>query len=46
MPQVVRDAGFGRESLYKALASGAKLRLEPVMKFARALAVKFTAEPV
>ena len=44
--QVAKDAGLGRESLYKALAPGAKPRFETVMKVARALGVKFTAQPV
>lgn len=46
MAQVAKDAGLGRESLYKALAPGAKPRFETVMKVARALGVKFTAQPV
>ena len=46
MALVARDAGLGRESLYKALAPGAKPRFETVMKVARALGVKFTAQPV
>ena len=45
MSQVAKDAGLGRESLYKALAPGAKPRFETVMKVARALGVKFTAQP-
>ena len=45
MSQIARDAGLGRESLYKALAPGAKPRFETVMKVARALGVKFTAQP-
>lgn len=45
MTQVAKDAGLGRESLYKALSPGAKPRFETVMKVARALGVKFTAEP-
>ena len=45
MAQVAKDAGLGRESLYKALSPGAKPRFETVMKVARALGVKFTAEP-
>ena len=45
MTQVAKDAGLGRESLYKALAPGAKPRFETVMKVARALGVKFTARP-
>jgi probable addiction module antidote protein len=44
MAQVARDAGLGRESLYKALTPGAKPRFETVMKVARALGVKFTAQ--
>ena len=46
MAQVAKDAGLGRESLYKALAPGAKPRFETVMKVARALGVKFTVQPV
>ena len=46
MAQVAKDAGLGRESLYKALAPGAKPRFETVMKVARALGVKFTAQPM
>lgn len=42
MAQVAKDAGLGRESLYKALAPGAKPRFETVMTVARALGVKFT----
>ncbi len=45
MAQVAKDAGLGRESLYKALAPGAKPRFETVVKVARALGVRFTAEP-
>jgi probable addiction module antidote protein len=45
MAQVAKDSGLGRESLYKALAPGAKPRFETVMKVARALGVKLTARP-
>jgi len=45
MAQVAKDAGLGRESLYKALTPGAKPRFDTVLKVARALGVKFTAEP-
>jgi len=45
MAQVAKDAGLGRESLYKALTPGAKPRFETVIKVARALGVKFTAHP-
>lgn len=44
MAQVAKDAGLGRESLYKALAPGAKPRFETVIKVARALGFKFTAQ--
>ncbi len=46
MAQVAKDAGLGRESLYKALTPGAKPRFDTVMKVARALGVKLTAQPV
>jgi len=46
MAQVATDTGLGRESLYKALAPGAKPRFDTVMKVARALGVKFTATSV
>jgi probable addiction module antidote protein len=45
MAQVAKEAGLGRESLYKALSPGAKPRFDTVLKVARALGVKFTAEP-
>jgi len=44
--QMARDAGLGRESLYKALAPGAKPRYDTVLKLARAAGVKFVAEPI
>lgn len=46
MAQVAKDAGLGRESLYKALTPGAKPRFDTVLKVARALGVKFTAQAV
>ncbi|MCU7372724.1 putative addiction module antidote protein [Paucibacter sp. O1-1] len=46
MSQVAKDAGLGRESLYKALAPGAKPRFDTVMKVARALGVRLTAQTV
>jgi probable addiction module antidote protein len=45
MGQVTKDSGLGRESLYKALAPGAKPRFDTVLKVARALGVKLTARP-
>jgi probable addiction module antidote protein len=44
MAQVAKDAGLGRESLYKALAPGAEPRFDTVLKVARALGVKLTAQ--
>ena len=43
MAQVAKDAGLGRESLYKALTPGAKPRFDTVLKVAKALGVKFIA---
>lgn len=45
MAQVAKDAGLGRESLYKALAPGAKPRFDTVLKVAKALGVRLTALP-
>jgi len=45
MVQLAKDTGLGRESLYKALAPGAKPRCDTVLKIARALGVKLTAAP-
>jgi probable addiction module antidote protein len=46
MAQVAKEAGLGRESLYKALTPGAKPRFDTVLKVAKALGVKFTAQAV
>lgn len=46
MAQVAKDAGLGRESLYKALTPGAKPRFDTVMKVAKALGVRLSAQPV
>jgi probable addiction module antidote protein len=40
MAQVAKDAGLGRESLYKALAPGAKPRFETIASVMKALNVK------
>jgi probable addiction module antidote protein len=40
MAQVAKDSGLGRESLYKALAPGAKPRFETIAAVMRALNVK------
>jgi probable addiction module antidote protein len=44
MAQIARDSGLGRESLYKALAPGAKPRFDTVLKVARALGVRLSAQ--
>ncbi len=44
MTQVARAAGMSRESLYRALTPGTKPCFETVMRVAKALGVKFTAE--
>ncbi len=46
MAQVAKDAGLGRESLYKAFAPGAKPRFDTVLKVARALGVQLSARVV
>ena len=46
MAAVAKEAGLGRESLYKALAPGAKPRFDTVLKVARALGVRLEAHPL
>ncbi|MHB1092618.1 helix-turn-helix domain-containing transcriptional regulator [Thiobacillus sp.] len=41
-----KDAGLGRESLYKALTPGAKPRYDTMLKLLHALGVKLSATPV
>ena len=41
MAKIAKDAGLGRESLYKALEAGAHPRYETVTAVLRALGVKF-----
>ena len=45
MTQLASDAGLGRESLYKALAPGAKPRYDTVMRLLNALGVGFKFQP-
>jgi probable addiction module antidote protein len=40
--KVAKDSGLGRESLYKALAPGAKIRYETVRKLLDSLGVRLT----
>ena len=46
MSHVAKESGLGRESLYKALTPGAKPRFDTVVKVAKALGVRLTAEPI
>ena len=46
MTQIAKDTGLGRESLYKALAPGAKPRFDTVLKILRSLRVHLSAIPV
>ncbi|GAC1460430.1 MAG: putative addiction module antidote protein [Gemmatimonadaceae bacterium] len=43
--KVAKDAGLGRESLYKALAPGAKIRYDTVRKLLDSLGVRLTVTP-
>lgn len=42
MAKIAEQSGLGRESLYKALKPGSKLRYETVQKIIAALGVKLT----
>lgn len=46
MAKIARDAGLGRESLYKALSPGAKPRFDTIMKVLHAMGLKLHAEAV
>ncbi len=46
MAQLAKDTGLGRESLYKALAPGAKPRYDTILKLLHGLGVKLHAEPM
>lgn len=43
MTQLAKDTGLGRESLYKALAPGAKPRYDTILKLLHGLGVKLHA---
>jgi probable addiction module antidote protein len=45
MTSIAERAGLGRESLYKALAPGAKPRYDTVLKVLQSLGVKLTVSP-
>ncbi len=46
MAQVARDAGLGRESLYKALAPGSHPRHETIAAVMRAIGMRLVAAPI
>jgi probable addiction module antidote protein len=46
MTQVARDAGLGRESLYKALSPAGNPEFATIMKVVTALGLKLHATPV
>jgi len=46
MAQLAKDAGLGRESLYKALTPGAKPRYDTILKLLHALGVKISVSPL
>ena len=46
MARIAQDSGLGRESLYKALAAGAKPRFDTVFKVLQALGVQMQARPI
>ena len=45
MSRVARQAGLGRESLYKALSAGGNPELGTVLRVVRALGIKLQAVP-
>jgi probable addiction module antidote protein len=45
MTQLAKDAGMGRESLYKALSGAGNPSFSTVLKVANALGLKFTIAP-
>lgn len=46
MTQIARDAGLGRESLYKALSENGNPELATVLRVVRALGLRLHAVPV
>jgi probable addiction module antidote protein len=43
--QLAKDAGLGRESLYKTFTAGTKPRFETIMKITKALGVPISVKP-
>jgi len=46
MTQIAKDAGLGRESLYKALKEGASPRFDTIYRVIQALGVQLVARPI
>jgi len=46
MSKLAKDTGLGRESLYKALAPGAKPRYDTIIRLVRALGVELHTAPI
>lgn len=46
MSQLARDAGVGRESLYKSLSPGGNPSLKTVMKLTKALGLSLDVKPI
>ena len=45
MAQIARDAGLGRESLYKALSTAGNPEFATILKVVRALGLQFHVQP-
>ncbi len=46
MTQIAKDAGIGRESLYKALRANAHPRFDTINRVCKALGVRLVAQPI
>ena len=46
MTQMAKDAGLGREALYKALRPNAQPRFDTIARVCKALGVKLVVQPV
>lgn len=46
MTQIAKDAGIGREALYKALRADSSPRFDTIARVCKALGVKLVAQPV
>jgi len=46
MTQIAKEAGMGREALYKALRKGASPRFETIARVCKALGVELTVRPL